>query len=433
MLRLYSQHSKMKIEIAKKFEPLFQLLNADAYKEVDTVILTGGRASSKSFTVALFALYACVELSWKILYSRFTNLSIGDSIKAEVSDKIELMGYEDKMKDNLTAIISKENEGKISFKGIKTGSKGQTANLKSLSGFNVFIVDEAEEIPSFETFKKVFYSIRSVNKRNISILILNPTVRNHWIYQKYFAKHKVKDGFCGVIDNVMYIHSSYLDVNPEYIPENIKKDYDRLKLEDIEEYTNIVKGGWKRQLDGVLFPKSDLNFYENLPTDKKLIAKLSFVDIADEGDDNHSVPVGYIYDDGSIYIEEVVFTQHSMSSNVPMTANILNDHRVDYARVENNFGGSAYVLLLQPLIKNKTELIPARATSNKHSRILNSQYKVKRHVYFKSSYEDDAQYNAFMNNVFDYLKDGESPHDDAPDSVEGLLQFAQSLFPHLYL
>ena len=146
------------IEISHKFEPLFDLLDDNSFHEVDTVVLTGGRASSKSFNVALLTLIGVVEKGWKVLYSRFTNTSIGDSIKSEVTDKIELLGYENKVVDNQFRIDSRVSDGSISFKGIKTGSKGQTANLKSLSGFNCFVVDEAEEIPSYDTFKKVFYS-----------------------------------------------------------------------------------------------------------------------------------------------------------------------------------------------------------------------------------------------------------------------------------
>ena len=144
------------IEISSKFEPLFQLLDDNAFPEVDTVVLTGGRSSSKSYNVALLSLIGLVQYGWKSLYTRFTNTSIGDSIKTEVSDKIELLNFQNYVEDQKYQIISKNNDGHISFKGIKTGSKGQTANLKGLSGFNCFIVDEAEEIPSFETFKKVF-------------------------------------------------------------------------------------------------------------------------------------------------------------------------------------------------------------------------------------------------------------------------------------
>lgn len=420
------------IQIADKFEPLFELLDENNYPEVDTVILTGGRASSKSFTVAVVSLIGLVEKGWKTLYSRFTNTSIGDSIKEEVSSKIELLNYQSKLIDNKYSIERADGVSYISFKGIKTGSKGQTANLKSLSGFNLFVVDEAEEIPSYETFKKVFYSIRSVDKRNLSILILNPTVRTHWIYKTFFAKHNVPDGFCGVIDNVMYIHSSYLDVNPDYIPENIVKDYERLKQDDPEEYRNVVMGGWVKQLEGCLFPESDLNYYTELPKDKELVAKLAFVDVADAGDDNHSVPFCNLYDDGSIYINDVVFTKLPMSNNVHLTADKINHNKPEYVRVETNFGGGAYIMALEPHIKSDSQLLSVKATTNKHARILNSQYMIKRNVFFKHKSIQDSEYTLFMDNMFEYMSDGSSDHDDAPDSLEGLIQLCKSMYRHLF-
>src|SRR6056297_2485443 len=123
------------LKICYKFQPLFDLLDGNN-PEVDTVILTGGRYSLKSYTVAIWSLIALINYKYSVLYTRYTNLSIIDSVKPEVSDKISLIKAEDKVEDTNTHITSGEN--RIAFKGIKTGSKQQTANLKSLSGFNTF-------------------------------------------------------------------------------------------------------------------------------------------------------------------------------------------------------------------------------------------------------------------------------------------------------
>ena len=42
------------ISFHKKYNALFSLL-VDKHKEVDTIIITGGRGSGKSYTVAVFA------------------------------------------------------------------------------------------------------------------------------------------------------------------------------------------------------------------------------------------------------------------------------------------------------------------------------------------------------------------------------------------
>lgn len=240
----------MEIKFSKKYQNLFKLLENN-YPEVDTVVITGGRSSAKSFVVAVLCLMGLVEKAWNILYTRFTNVSITDSIKPEVDDKIELLNYQNKVISTNTHI--EYNGNRIAFKGIKTGSKQQTANLKSLSGFNVFVIDESEELPDYETFEKVFLSIRSKDKRNLTILLLNPTSVHHWIYRYFYLNRKVEAGFNGVKDNVMYIHTSYLDVPKEYIAKNILTYYETLKREDFKKYEQIVLGGWTEAVEGRVF------------------------------------------------------------------------------------------------------------------------------------------------------------------------------------
>jgi phage terminase large subunit len=238
------------IKFSKKYQVLFELLN-DKHPHVDTVILTGGRSSAKSFAIALLSLMGLVEKGWNVLYTRFTNASVVDSIKPEVDDKIELLQYENKVVSTNTHIEHGTN--RIAFKGIKTGSKAQTANLKSLSGFNVFVVDEAEELPDYETYEKVFLSIRSKAKRNLTFLLLNPASIHHWIFRHFYSEKNIEAGFNGIKDNVCYIHTSYLDVPKEYIANNIKIYYQQLLLTNEKRYNQIVLGGWTEAVEGRVF------------------------------------------------------------------------------------------------------------------------------------------------------------------------------------
>jgi phage terminase large subunit len=238
------------IKFSKKYKQLFDLLKGK-HPEVDTVIITGGRGSAKSFVCAVFALTALVYHLWNVLYTRFTNVSIIDSIKPEVDGKIELLQLENFVTSTNTHI---ERDGnRIAFKGIKTGSKQQTANLKSLFGFNCFIIDEAEETPDYETYEKVFLSIRSKDRRNVTILILNPASVHHWIYREFFLGRNVDGGSNCVKGNVMYIHTSYLDVAREYLADNIVSYYQHLKEKDPDKYEQVVMGGWTEAVEGRVF------------------------------------------------------------------------------------------------------------------------------------------------------------------------------------
>ena len=248
------------IKFSEKYQPLFELLE-DEHSQVDIVIMTGGRSSAKSFAVAVASLTALVDYGWNVLYTRFTNVSISDSVKAEVDEKIELLNLENKVNSIQSNIEHKKN--RISFKGMKTGSKQQTANLKSLSGFNCFVVDEAEEIPNYEIFEKAYLSIRSKDKRNLTILILNPASVHHWIYRKFFLDKNIEAGSNCINENIMYIHTSYLDVPKEYIAENIRRYYEQLKETDEKKYNQIVLGGWTDAVEGRVFNGWERNTYND--------------------------------------------------------------------------------------------------------------------------------------------------------------------------
>lgn len=250
----------MNIKFSKKYKPLFEILQGK-HSEVDTIIITGGRGSAKSFVISVFSLIALVQHKWNVLYTRFTNVSIIDSIKPEVDDKIELLNYENYVNSTNTHIES--NGNRIAFKGIKTGSKQQTANLKSLFGFNCFVVDEAEELPDYETYEKVFLSIRSKEKRNLTILILNPSSVHHWIFRHFFSGMNVDAGSNMVKDNVCYIHTSFLDVEREYLADNIVSYYQQLKIKDEKKYNQVVLGGWTEAVEGRVFTNWTRNTYQD--------------------------------------------------------------------------------------------------------------------------------------------------------------------------
>lgn len=424
----------MEIRINKKFQPLFELLSGK-HPEVDTVILTGGRGSTKSFNVSLFSLIGVVEHKYKVLYSRFTNQSIGDSIKTEVSEKIELLGYESQIADTQYRLESTEHNGLVAFKGIKTGSKVQTANLKSLSGFNVFVVDEAEEIPDLDTFTKVYLSIRSSDKRNISILILNPTTKEKWIWKEYFEKNDIDSGFNGVCKNVMYIHSSYLDAPPGAIPENIKAYYKRMRVDEPERYENIVLGGWMDEPEGVLFPSKMLNRYDGSKFDIKnpeIDAITGAIDTADTGSDHLCMPIGYNIGE-KVYIQDVVFTIEDSKVSPEFCAQVINLHCPENVKIESNFGGSMYKNLLTPLVKDYIELSGSKAKSNKHTRIIAHSNIIKRYCYFRNDYAKESDYDKFMKMLCSYMKEDINEHDDAPDGLTLLMNYiVKTICPHLY-
>lgn len=267
------------MKILERFYPLLELaeekrkkLEEQKYRNIDTVIITGGRNSFKSYHVSLISVLWLVIYDWKILYSRYTWASARDSIIEEVREKINILNFSNRtniIEDRIVKLskIKKKIETlpAIVFKGVKTSAGNQTATLKSLKGFNCFILEEGEEHPSFKDWKKVKRSIRSLDKRNISIIVLNPTTKLHWIYKEFFEKKGIDAGFNGCKDNVMYIHSYYYDNLDWVSPENLL-DFETLKKENSEAYKQEILGGFKDKSEGVIFKNWEYGlFNDSLP------------------------------------------------------------------------------------------------------------------------------------------------------------------------
>jgi PBSX family phage terminase large subunit len=405
------------LEISVKYKPLFQLLNDSYHPEVDTVIITGGRYSLKSFTVSIFALTSLVDYGWNTLYTRFTNMSIIDSIKPEISDKIELMRLNGKLTDTQSHIELGAN--RISFKGIKTGSLAQTANLKSLSGFNLFINDEAEELPDFRTFKKIFYSIRSGTKRNLSILILNPTTKEHWIYKEFFEKKGLTGGDNCIVDNVMYIHSSYLDADFDKVPKTILNDYERLRTEDPKEYNNIVLGGWITELEGQVFPEGSLKRYREFPENEEYFT-IAFADTADQGIDNFAMPIARVYGN-RVYVFDCIFDQENLTIQEGQVQSKVKECHINNLVVETNSFGAYFSRRMRELVPG-LEIFGIIAKQRKMMRVLANAGLVKCFFYFPEKMNDDLQ--RFMDEVYRLLKTS-TKEDDSADALTGLAAYLE--------
>lgn len=399
------------LRISKKFRPLFGVL-AGKHPQVDTVIITGGRYSLKSYTVSIFANLALYDYGWNILYTRFTNSTIIDSIKPEVSDKIELLGLQGILTDTNTHIEHKGN--RIAFKGIKPGAKMQTANLKSLSGFNCFVNDEAEELPDFKTFKKIFYSIRETDKRNLSILILNPTTKDHWIFHEFFEKKGLEGGDNCIVDNVMYIHTSYLDSTLSQMPVNILKDYERMKIEDPTEYENIVLGGWITEPEGVLLPKSQLKFADfSLIPNEAIIFRFAISDPADTGGDKYSNPFIHVSEiDGRIvcFVKDVIHSTAGIEANATRVTEKAIEQGIEAFFIENNGVGLAAAILIKNKLPANVQYAPFHSSIKKETRIISHYEFIKKFFVFDEKYRKNPEYHHFINDLTGYVKDGDNKH-----------------------
>jgi len=257
---------KEAIKINEKFKPLW--INTTRY-----FLITGGRGGQKSFDTGLFIENLTWEDGHKILFTRYTLISAKISVIPEFKEKIELHSelYHFNIKDD--EITNIHTNSKIIFKGIKTSSGNQTANLKSIQGITTWVLDEADELPDEETFDKIDESIRQKGIQNRVILILNPSYKKHWIYKRFFENPGVKFDFNGINDNVTYIHSTYED-NKENLSESFIEKAEKLKLTNLAKYNHRFGGHWIDEVSGALWQDKLFKYIDELPPLKKIIVSV---------------------------------------------------------------------------------------------------------------------------------------------------------------
>lgn len=243
------------IQLNRKYLPLINS-NTRYY------VITGGRGSAKSFSASLLFTKLCIEEPQRILFTRFTMVAAHLSIIPEFIEKIKLFNADSLFKINKTEIINETIGSSIIFKGIKTSSGDQTANLKSLQGVTTWVLDEAEELNDESIFDKIDFSIRTKGIQNRVVLIMNPSTKEHWIYKRFFEAKGVNEGFNGVKDDTTYIHTTYLD-NINNLDTSFLNQVEQVKLNQPDKFKHIILGGWLNKAEGVVFTNWSIGEFDN--------------------------------------------------------------------------------------------------------------------------------------------------------------------------
>ena len=259
------------------------------------------------------------------------------SIIPQFTQVIEDLGIESHFDINKTEITNKQTGVSILFRGVKTGSTSQTANLKSITGITTVVFDEFEEIPDRQIFKKIDYSVRVKGVQNRVIMIQNPSTKMFWGYDEYFLNKR---------EDTTYIHTTYLD-NIDNLNEDVIKDFERLKDEDPREFNNVVMGGWLDRVEGVIFTNWERgNFDDSLP----------YLYGADYGfAQDPSTLIRVALDEGkkTIYCEEKLYQKHMSTDQLKQAyKSIVQDDVV--------ICDSAELRLINDLISENINAIPTQ-------------------------------------------------------------------------
>ena len=316
------------IEVHKKYREILA-------KDSRYYIVSGGRGSGKSFSVNALLVLLTYEAGHTILFTRYTLSSAYISIIPEFIEKLEMLGLLGDFHITKDEIKNKRSGSKIIFRGIKTSSGDQTANLKSLTGITTWVVDEAEELTDEQKFDTIDLSVRQQGKQNRVILILNPTTKEHFIYSRFFEDRGVNEGVNKTVENTTYIHTTYLD-NKDNLSQSYLDQIEKMKLRRPEKYKQQILGSWLNKAEGVIFDNWTIGEFKHMGT------SVWGQDYGFAADPSTLVEVNIDSTNKRIYLKECFYLQR-------LTTSQISDLNIKHARGGLIIGDSAEPRLLSEI------------------------------------------------------------------------------------
>ena len=181
--------------------------------------------------------------------------------------------------------------------------------------------------------------------------------------------------------------------------------------------------------EGLVYHEDELKRYFELPGDADAI--IGICDTKDKGSDYAFLPVAYVYGN-DYYIEDCVCDNSLPDIVDARLVEILLANSVKMCRFESNSAGRRVAEKIQSQVKDKggiTHITTKFTTANKETKIIVNSAWVKEHCLFKDSslYRKNSDYGRMMNMLCSYTVAGKNKHDDVPDGMAMLAEFAQSL------
>jgi phage terminase large subunit len=166
----------------------FKLLY-DRPPDVDLIVCIGGRGGKKTYEVSKFGAFSSTIKKKRVAVLRDEKETIRESILNEIFsryDSANKYGHFEPLYDKLeTGIRDKQTGEMLVFtKGFRASSNEKRTNMKGISEVDIAIVEEAEDIRSFEKFSTFKDSVRT--RERLIVVILNTPDLQHWIVKRYF-------------------------------------------------------------------------------------------------------------------------------------------------------------------------------------------------------------------------------------------------------
>ena len=227
MHQLIDNGDTLQIQTPRAFLPLLQ---PRRYKGA-----SGGRGAAKSHFFCEMLIEDCLRDHVRAACIREVQLSLEDSVKQLLEDKIQSFGLDSAFKITEREIIG-PNDSLIVFRGLQSHT---ATRLKSLEGFNRCYVEEAQGMSrrSLETLTPTFRSDAEM------WFAWNPIDAKDPV-EKFFNENEDDQDFAR-------IHVDYHD-NP-WFPDELRRDMLRDKKRDPEKYAHVWLGKYRTLSEARIF------------------------------------------------------------------------------------------------------------------------------------------------------------------------------------
>lgn len=182
--------------------------------------------------------------------------------------------------------------------------------------------------------------------------------------------------------------------------------------------------------EGLLYNVDELRRFFELPN-KEPDAIIGVCDTKDRGSDYAVLPIAYVYGD-DFYIADVVCDNNLPNIVDARLVQKLLANKVQTCRFESNSAGGRVAEKVQAEVKAKggvTHITTKFTTANKETKIIIGSTWVKEHCLFldETCYQRNSEYGKFIDMLCSYTVAGKNKHDDVPDAMAMLSEYAQSL------
>ena len=168
-------------EVHESHIPLWEHDNNIRY-----IILMGGRGNGRSGTASRYCISKLLGKEYvRGAIMRATREDIRASCWGEIMDRVNEQKIANSFHITDNDMFIERGGNSLRAHGFRASSGSLTARLKSLAGYNLVWIEEAEEIGEDE-FRTLDDTLRTVRGKITIVLTLNTPAKSHWIIKKWF-------------------------------------------------------------------------------------------------------------------------------------------------------------------------------------------------------------------------------------------------------